>query len=187
MTLQMLNIDLLDKTMNYIIEHPEEHDQGMWRCGTSRCFAGWACTLDGAVPEIPEDYLPYWKINWRSEMSDGERTRERFIEYYTTTAYGYGPSRAAEMADALYPNKSDTVIPPGLTAQEKTDIASYARQALGLDSRSADILFAGENSLRGLAGMVRFLKEEGTLVGSEWDDEAEDEDSDYCCEECDGY
>lgn len=184
MTLQMLNIDLLDKTMNYINEHPDEHDQSMWRCGTSRCFAGWACSLDGAVPEIPEDYLPYWQIDWRGAPL-GQRTREGFIEYYTTVDYGYGPARAAEMADELYPNKSDTVIPPGLTDQEKTDISSYARKALGLDYRSAEILFAGENSLRGLQGMVQTLKEEGTLIGSKYDDD--DEDSDYCCEDCDGY
>lgn len=183
MTLQMLNIDLLDRTMNYINEHPDEHDQGVWRCGTSRCFAGWACSLDGAVPEIPEDYIPYWKTDWRSSAPGGQRTRERFIEYYTEVfASGYSPERLAELADEEAPNKSDAII---LTDQEKTDIASYARQALGLDSRSAEILFDGENSLQGLQGMVRVLKEEGTLVDSEWDDEAEEPD--YCCEECDGY
>lgn len=180
----MLNIDLLDKTMNYIIEHPEEHDQNQWRCGTSRCFAGWACSLDGAVPEFSEDYLPYWKTTWRSEITPGgPRTRERFIECYSTDSFGYGKARAIELADMLVPNKSDVIIPPDLTEEEKTDIASYARQALGLDSRSADILFDGDNSLQGLQGMVEYLKSEGTLIGSKWDGEG----LDYCCEDCDGY
>lgn len=180
MTLKMLNIDLLDKTMNYITEHPEQHDQGVWRCGTSRCFAGWACTLDGAEDEIKEDTLPYWATTWRGDDGNGGRSREAFFRCYSSS--GAVPESVAQMADEPVPNRSDSII---LSDREKTDIATYARRALGLDSRSADILFGGDNSLRALQGMVQHLKEEGSLIDSEWDDEREDdeyEDDDECSE-----
>lgn len=44
-----LNVNLLQRTLDFIEEHPDKHDQEHWRCGTSACFAGWAVTLDGGV------------------------------------------------------------------------------------------------------------------------------------------
>jgi hypothetical protein len=49
----MVNVQLLEQTMRHIIDHPETHDQGIWvsdkeDCGTTACFAGWACLLSGA-------------------------------------------------------------------------------------------------------------------------------------------
>lgn len=47
----MPNVPLLEKTMDYIVCHPEEHDQSFWvverACGTTRCFAGTAAMLAG--------------------------------------------------------------------------------------------------------------------------------------------
>lgn len=45
----MRNVELLEKTMQYILDHPEKHAQGLWTngCGTAACFAGWACYLAG--------------------------------------------------------------------------------------------------------------------------------------------
>lgn len=47
----MLNRELLERTMTYIKDHPEQHDQASYRskCGTTMCFAGWALTLNGHV------------------------------------------------------------------------------------------------------------------------------------------
>ena len=41
------NTELLEKTMQHIMDNPEQHDQGAWvnSCGTAACFAGWACLL----------------------------------------------------------------------------------------------------------------------------------------------
>ncbi len=36
----MPNVELLEKTLKYIEEHPEEWDQAEWFCGTVACFAG---------------------------------------------------------------------------------------------------------------------------------------------------
>jgi hypothetical protein len=44
-----MNVELLEQTMRHIIDHPETHDQSIWisACGTTACFAGWACLLSG--------------------------------------------------------------------------------------------------------------------------------------------
>lgn len=49
------NAPLLLATMTYIEEHPEEHDQAIWICGTVACFAGHAVLLDGGVPASEGD------------------------------------------------------------------------------------------------------------------------------------
>lgn len=41
------NIELLERTMQHILDHPETHRQGVWACGSQACFAGWACKLSG--------------------------------------------------------------------------------------------------------------------------------------------
>ena len=42
-----LNVELLDKTLDYIEAYPEEHDQSAWICGTKMCFAGHALCQAG--------------------------------------------------------------------------------------------------------------------------------------------
>jgi hypothetical protein len=42
------NVHLLQQTLSYIETHPEEWQQGEWRCGTNACFAGHAALLAGA-------------------------------------------------------------------------------------------------------------------------------------------
>jgi hypothetical protein len=48
------NVELLERTMQFIKDHPEQHSQGWWfkkrDCGTAACFAGWAVTLKGYLP-----------------------------------------------------------------------------------------------------------------------------------------
>lgn len=41
------NRELLEKTLQYIVDHPEEHNQAHWVCGTAMCFAGHAVVLAG--------------------------------------------------------------------------------------------------------------------------------------------
>ncbi len=44
----MANAERLQTVMQYITDHPEEHNQGWWfsgSCGTAACFAGWAANL----------------------------------------------------------------------------------------------------------------------------------------------
>lgn len=41
------NVPLLQATMQHIIDHPEQHDQSVFACGTAACFAGRAAILSG--------------------------------------------------------------------------------------------------------------------------------------------
>lgn len=55
------NTELLERTMQYILDHPEAHDQTTWGCGTVACFAGWACRL--AELEQYGNYKDWFVIN----------------------------------------------------------------------------------------------------------------------------
>ena len=58
----MANVEKLEAVLDYIRQHPEEHDQGTWAetnaCGTTLCFAGTAVVLAG--------YRVAWK-EWDTE------------------------------------------------------------------------------------------------------------------------
>ncbi len=43
------NIPLLQETMQFILDHPDKHDQARYytSCGTPSCYAGWALHLAG--------------------------------------------------------------------------------------------------------------------------------------------
>ncbi|KJF21926.1 hypothetical protein C7T36_18280 [Rhodococcus sp. AD45-ID] len=43
-----VNETLLRSVMDHIETWPNLLDQNQWRCGTARCFAGWAAELSGA-------------------------------------------------------------------------------------------------------------------------------------------
>lgn len=49
----MLNLPLINKTLDYIRANPDEHDQSEWAkttdCGTTMCFAGTAVFLSGGM------------------------------------------------------------------------------------------------------------------------------------------
>ncbi|OZC59228.1 hypothetical protein CH276_22535 [Rhodococcus sp. 06-470-2] len=51
----MANVDLLYRTIAHIETHPYDHDQQWWRCGTARCFAGWASFFAGGRFVSSED------------------------------------------------------------------------------------------------------------------------------------
>lgn len=42
-----LNVELLDATLRFVTDHPDEHAQATWRCETTMCFAGHTVTLAG--------------------------------------------------------------------------------------------------------------------------------------------
>lgn len=83
------NVELLERTLEYVIAHPDEHDQNTWRsvlsCGTTMCFAGHAATLAGGswvtiedhwyglIPEADDEYqwayhgVPYVLVRKRAQ------------------------------------------------------------------------------------------------------------------------
>lgn len=65
------NIEALEGTMQYILDHPEEHNQSMWTCGTAMCFAGHATHLYG--PEMGwECGRILLRVNGCEEWSKGD-------------------------------------------------------------------------------------------------------------------
>lgn len=69
------NVTLLQNTMKFIEEHPEQHNQAHWvtACGTAFCYAGHAAILSGA--SLPQgdvmDLGQYWIIDLVSLQSRG--------------------------------------------------------------------------------------------------------------------
>lgn len=49
----MPDIELMERTLQYIKDHPEKHDQWLYvggdDCESAMCFAGWAVFLSGRV------------------------------------------------------------------------------------------------------------------------------------------
>lgn len=45
----MADAEMLHRTMDRVLAHPEEHEQGAWRCKTGCCFAGHAALEAGGV------------------------------------------------------------------------------------------------------------------------------------------
>jgi hypothetical protein len=57
----MVNVELLEKVMTFIKDHPDRHNQAVWatECGTSACFAGWTILLSGGQYERLREYGNY--------------------------------------------------------------------------------------------------------------------------------
>ena len=54
------NVDLLQKVMQHIIDHPEQHEQMVFisDCGTAACFAGWAGLFSGmTAKQVDSAYM----------------------------------------------------------------------------------------------------------------------------------
>lgn len=85
----MVNIDLLEATMQAIEANPDAHDQDDWyyhgECGTTYCFAGHAALLAGA-PQPPDAEN---NLSWRvpPELL-GSRLVDDGIQLYVASALG---------------------------------------------------------------------------------------------------
>jgi hypothetical protein len=71
------NTELLERTMQFLIDHPELHKQEHWisknECGTVGCFFGWACLLSGRLfKELPvgSETCHVWKAD---NSTEGQR------------------------------------------------------------------------------------------------------------------
>ena len=56
----MPDIEKLQRTVQFIKDHPEKHQQEVWSCDTGACFAGWAVLLHGWQQAVwGPDHLDY--------------------------------------------------------------------------------------------------------------------------------
>lgn len=72
-TVAELNVPLFRKALEYVTEHPEEHDQDVWayrtRCGTKLCLAGTVAMLTGHAfvwDEFSDGAQAVWTTDGRS-------------------------------------------------------------------------------------------------------------------------
>ena len=85
-----VNVELLEQTMQYINDHPEQHNQATWLtdCGTASCFAGWACHLSG------------WNLFYKVESVGTVNVAGEFTPVALSTAMARKDERTCNVADA---------------------------------------------------------------------------------------
>jgi hypothetical protein len=85
---EKFNVDLAQRTLNFVIHHPEQHDQfqlmGQSACGSVGCIAGWAATLAGFdLPSRPSyDDLVEMQRFARDELGLTENEFQLFYANY---------------------------------------------------------------------------------------------------------
>ena len=126
------NIPLLEATMAYIENNPEEWNQENWRCGSGMCFAGWAATLNG-----------------REWASKAEHANAANIVVKPDEFPYAGP-------EEVYDPEADRYEQTGRIVESVSVVAEHD---LGLTEEQTDILFDGYNSRATLRTMVNALKE----------------------------
>lgn len=63
----MIDVSLLDKTLRFITDNPEEHDQEVYArntpCGTKGCIAHWLCVFSGHKVRLsPGVFSSEWAV-----------------------------------------------------------------------------------------------------------------------------
>lgn len=137
----MANAERLQGTLDFILTHPDRHNQAIWfrkgswdnppdaetfeerTCGSVGCFAGWAAFMYGH-----ED-------NWR-QASLGTETW-------------------------VHQPKAHTYV--DMTLEHRVHVSDAAREILGLTKDEQLILFDGDNTIDMLVDMVSDLVDNGAL------------------------
>lgn len=154
----MINLPLLQRTMDHITAHQEAWNQGSWRqfqendnaCGTAMCFAGWAAQLDEGI--------------WLTDVlsPEGWYLREEYSTYLLATPAEVAMAKNNEdsvqhelfwvnpTADMLTLNDVQT----GTSWMPIISAKTRARLRLGLTMDTCNILFNGDNTLDDLQEMT---------------------------------
>lgn len=94
----MANTELLLKTLKYIEEHPDQHDQFEWvnQCGTALCFGGWAVVL--ATGNRPDPSNPWFVDGFTGKYSTCSSGSTMDVGEYAEKILDLNP----EQADRLF-------------------------------------------------------------------------------------
>jgi len=71
----MTNVEMCQRTLAWILDHPEHHDQKNWKCGTKMCVAGVAImlnTVDEAKLSDLVENSNKLRSAWRKAQDDNE-------------------------------------------------------------------------------------------------------------------
>ena len=88
-----MNVELLDKTLNYVLNHPDEWKQDVWHCGSTGCFAYWACVLSGEPMEFVEGLATTAEKSQWLKCVEGETAKDHRNGHDLTTI----PDRATRL------------------------------------------------------------------------------------------
>lgn len=101
----MINVELIERELLWLLHHPERHDQGVWivapkklsepsterwHCGTTGCLAGWVVIHDGWVPEPSDGY----EIDSTYVTHPQRGIGRREVEHVATELLGLEPDDA---------------------------------------------------------------------------------------------
>lgn len=150
-----INEKLLLETLAYIETHPQDWEQGSWRCGTGMCFAGHAAlTLSDSTPIITVDSAMRRVLNKVFGLGKplGPNEQKRW-EFWGTHSDSLKPKRGEDAHRSVNPlsGKPFSYVP----------ISERAENLLGHDAvfpSGGGNLFAGSNRLhqlrRHIAGVL---------------------------------
>lgn len=125
-----INVDLMQKTLDYIAMHPEEHDQDDWAqrngCDTTRCMAGTAVHV-----------APGWKLYWFDALASDD------YDNTTSAVDDHGRIRsvsglAEELLGLDYSQANDMFY----QASDLEDLYAYAERFTGIDMRVRELVSA---------------------------------------------
>lgn len=112
-----LNVDLAERVLELITEHPDLHNQEIWHCGSTSCIAGWTVTLaavEGVEWTKPGDpgHQPTGRLvcnEGQFPLAEGEENfsleemREKLLEHPTLPGKEY----------VSVPHAAATLLAPG--------------------------------------------------------------------------
>jgi hypothetical protein len=125
-----INVAGLDEVLAHIETHPEKHDQGVYRCSTGMCVAGWRAELSGG--------------QWAYAADDG-----RWLDL--------DEEDSARASDLLIAEAKDTVTYM-VEGRVVTTVHDRASSLLGLTFEQATRLFSGSNRIEDIRDVVADLK-----------------------------
>lgn len=127
----MPNTDALVDTLEYVLIHPEEWNQGMWYCGTAYCYAGHAVVHTFGASVTRDDMVTltaaHAALLTKNEVDDEIRL-----------TYTCGAPRPWREGDEVH-------------------VADFAAVALGLTYEQAGALFAADNALSDLKHYIELF------------------------------
>ena len=149
-----LNVELLDKTLEFIRANKKRWDQGVWRyvslgsrtpqkvaalkkapeCGTAMCFAGWAAQISGCT----------WAVSTQKLVAEA---LEENYQVEDTSILATPEERATGLG--WYDDDRKAYL---VSARDR------AKRELGLTEAEANELFAGGNTLTDLRRIITCIK-----------------------------
>ena len=149
----MANVELLDKVMKFIEHNEHAWNQNSWARVVQNGFS--YDEMRDFIAEDPQNPLC---------------GTQRCFAGHTVAFEGWLP---------LFEPGDRTTYDCQNKAGDKADIGVKARELLGIDNYTADLLFAGANDLEDLRAQVEYIKEHGHLT-RDWDHK------DIQCPDCEG-